>query len=562
MILIILIGCSAPAINDKKIYNKVLTANALHDIKTSRIDLSILSDGTDFNDIYLAYSKENAYFASYEDNSLLINKVSYSDYEVDTIYKNTKDISSKTPPIITYSEVINDSLVIGEAYHLEKGFSFILREIDLKYFEAKVLYEKFVSKLPYISETGSNVFINYETWEEDKRLSTLDMINLNTGISENIASKEAKISADGLLFGELIVYAGGLDENGVYYQVLELNGETIEESKIQWAYYYNIQDKLNEGKFELEQKVVFLTGNKNILITSDYSFDDPNVLSGKIHTLSFNADKINPIETKTIDNIAPGNDILNCKQISDNLVFTTASSIYTYNINNGLLNTYYFKESGSRLYSKISFSGNNLAFIETQSEKIALILIQFDISIDQVSEKYTEQTSTQIGDINKVESFSIDNRSFEIETEPENEYEEIVCYWFIQSIAGAFDKKLMLVDPQNKELKTDIEKEKEDFEKNLYIVKYIINAVGLLKKPEIALIDDSMFQPESIAEKYGLHDFEIVEVKYFKNYSDDYYNLYPSGRKTIETTQFIQYFLIGSKEENGEKYIYTYSMIQ
>lgn len=225
-----------------------------------------------------------------------------------------------------------------------------------------------MDKIPYVQQLDNLLLINYEYREENMvktYLTYFDMTNFN---QENILQEQYTENLSGTVTGKYILFAGGM-ENTIYYQIVEYNDEDIEKGGKSYIYKINKNDINSAEKlFELENKALFLSGDENSLIISDYVFEPPFYDSGKLYI------KNNDNWSYTIiPNVTAGADLIGAEKISDKvlLIFNNESFyIYDY-INKQYMEERYRKKFDS-LYSRINVSSNKFLYLEDNNGKFYL----------------------------------------------------------------------------------------------------------------------------------------------------------------------------------------------
>lgn len=225
-----------------------------------------------------------------------------------------------------------------------------------------------MDKIPYVQQLDNLLLINYEYREENMvktYLTYFDMTNFN---QENILQEQYTENLSGTVTGKYILFAGGM-ENTIYYQIVEYNDEDIEKGGKSYIYKINKNDINSAEKlFELENKALFLSGDENSLIISDYVFEPPFYDSGKLYI------KNNDNWSYTIiPNVTAGADLIGAEKISDKvlLIFNNESFyIYDY-INKQYIEERYRKKFDS-LYSRINVSSNKFLYLEDNNGKFYL----------------------------------------------------------------------------------------------------------------------------------------------------------------------------------------------
>lgn len=169
--------------------------------------------------------------------------------------------------------------------------------------------------------------INDSQVSSKNTVTALKIINIETLESQVVDKRKCTITSDGYYNGDIIIYCGGLDRT-IYYQVVSLDNEILELEGSAIVYGYSFSKQEMEKVLSLKQKVQFITGDEERLYVSEYSFEDANVKTGKIYSISDNT-------IQSIPNIDPVFDIRGCKRITKNeFVFYNIQNFYVTNTQN------------------------------------------------------------------------------------------------------------------------------------------------------------------------------------------------------------------------------------
>lgn len=122
------------------------------------------------------------------------------------------------------------------------------------------------------------------------------------------------------------MFAGGLN-NSIYYQVVEYNDENIEKGGKSYIYQFDADNKKPHKKMiALEEKLIFISGGEDSIITSDYIYEPPFYDSGKLYL----KDNDKWLLT-TIPHVTAGYDIIGAEKINDKiLLIYNNKSFYLY----------------------------------------------------------------------------------------------------------------------------------------------------------------------------------------------------------------------------------------
>lgn len=223
-------------------------------------------------------------------------------------------------------------------------------------------------KIPYVQQIENGLLINTEYREENEVNTSLFYLNLNNFKRDLIIKEQYKENSSENITGSYVLYGGGMD-NTIYYQVVEYNEEELERDGKSYIYKVN-KNNLDEHikVTELEEKLLFLSGDEDSLITSDYIYDPPFYDSGKL----FIKGKDNWTYT-TIPNVTAGNNIIGSEKIDDSvLLIYNNQSYYLYDYKNKKYKEEIYNKNSDSMYSRLKSSNKSFLFLENMSNKFFL----------------------------------------------------------------------------------------------------------------------------------------------------------------------------------------------
>ena len=299
----------------------------------------------------IGFDNNYIYFGEFEDGFRIIPYNIEKEQLEEPVYENDEEVT------ISYSDIINNKIYICEVY-FQNEISFQLKCIDYSGDE-KTLLEHEVNKMPSINANDDYISINYSSEKGNQNTSFLDLIDIQTHEIRQIDQQQCTLSEEGLYKGTMIIYSGGVDED-IYYQIITLNDELLEEGGSTTIYKYSSDSKGVKKVLELPEKCQYISGNSDFLIVSEYSYDLSNLETGII----YNLDNIN--ETIKIPDVSPGFDLRECKKLENgSIVLDNGINIYVLDTKSrNFYYTAYNDLSGEKSYSSIKVSGNSLGYIE------------------------------------------------------------------------------------------------------------------------------------------------------------------------------------------------------
>lgn len=336
--------------------------NAIFNYKDNlnSLSLSKIEIKTEFNNennFIIGYDERYLYFGEMEDTLRIVKYDLIKQSKLLSIYESSES------PTISYAKYLSGRIYIGETYFKENNINFTLKVIDEKG-KIESLMNENVSKIPYVDDCNGYILVNYSKIQNENIITTyLESINIDTFQRKFIDSDTCYFTENNFYTGNMIIYCGGYGD-GIYYQIVKLDNENLETGGQTEINFYSFRKETISFVFSLSQKLLFISGDSQNLITSDYSYENSNGNTGKIYTF-FNNNHISQI----IPHISPGYDILGCNKIKgDRIIIYNSDIIYIFDIKN---REYYYKRYRNidLNYSRIEFHKNSFGYIETSNNK-------------------------------------------------------------------------------------------------------------------------------------------------------------------------------------------------
>lgn len=132
---------------------------------------------------------------------------------------------------------------------------------------------------PIIYEVPGYLMINHQ--RDNKCL--LDVINLeNPNPMHTVRETELIQNEDGTYTGEYILYGGGSENQGFYYEVVSLENEYLNKGTNSEIYYYDLEKEENRYVLKPSNKSVFLSGTEQYVFRCCYGSPVAYQISGRI----------------------------------------------------------------------------------------------------------------------------------------------------------------------------------------------------------------------------------------------------------------------------------------
>ncbi len=308
----------------------------------------------------IGYDSSNLYVLHNEEEYLLVSRINFVSKHIE---KNIYKCESK---IIFSSCIINGFLYLGEAELVNNSLVSTLKRISLQDNEDK-LYEEIIfkngfPKFPVVSYSDDYVVINYST--SDKYI--LGYIHHNDDKIIEIFSSDFKVSNGNLYTGEIPLYGNG-DKDGIYFQVISLENETIDFEGNQTLYYYSFAEDRYMPKLVLSDKTTYINGNMEIAILNDYAVDSPRTITGKIISFVDNT-------VTAIPKTRPSNSV-EISAINGNYIMVSSSeNIYIFDRKK---QTFASMDISSINKTEIKIFGDTFGYIDKAEGKAVFYLIRY-----------------------------------------------------------------------------------------------------------------------------------------------------------------------------------------
>lgn len=296
-------------------------------------------------------------------------------YKVNNLYNNNHEIllyESENVFATALSGIYKDTLYVVETLSEGDKFTTEIVLIDSKKNVNKYKVST-MDKIPYVQQIDDILIINYEIVNKNIVESYLVCFDMDTKKLNIIAKNNYLINSSGNVTGDYILFAGGLGDI-IYYQIVKYRNEDLEKEGTAYVYRVNKKDMRNSKKaINLNEKLIFISGNDNIIITSDYIYEAPFYDSGKLYVR-----KNDNWLYHVIPGITAGNDIIGVHEINKNtlLIFTSEDYyLYDYKEKKYMKNSY-IKESG--MYSSIKSYKSKFFYLEKINDRYFLHLYDYN----------------------------------------------------------------------------------------------------------------------------------------------------------------------------------------
>lgn len=216
------------------------------------------------------------------------------------------------------SEIINNAIYLPA---IKDGSAFALDIIKVGLDGSSDIIYSVPSSigLPTVYFVGEHIIIS-TTHNNKTRI-----VDYNSSSLESTIVKETSYfkASDGKRTGEFILYGGSLEPSGFYYELIELDNEDLEAAGQSNIFFYSFDDHSESLVLQPDEKSLFVTGDDEFILISEYELENPARVSGKLYHFS---DKL--IEVSEIPEISPGYDLFGAKKIKNYIVAFNQKDIF------------------------------------------------------------------------------------------------------------------------------------------------------------------------------------------------------------------------------------------
>ena len=468
--------------------------------------------------IFLGFNGANIYFADSSPESFICYKYSLSDSEPTIIWRSNPGIN------IIDSFATAAGLYLIEFSFTDKGaVRTSLRAISENADNSTVTICE-TSKIPQITIFNYCLYIYSQEHKEGYIYTKISAFDISRCALKTIDNRRCAQNEDGTLNGDMILYCGGSggcaserESHILYYQAVNLNGETLETGGRTTLYCLDVQNEIQYAQKNelrsLERKLLYFSGNENFFLASEYFYDPPFALSEKLYT--FEDPKGKKWSQYIIPEIIAPRYVYNCSYLGDGVIsFYDGVDIYFADIYNKSIQKF---TTGQLLFAPKKY-GKNVAYAAYDNGAITLCVFSLpgDMPASPLPYEYY--------DFYKEPNVELEGRSISFLDMPENDAEKVTAMDFLYSVTGDIDKKANIFAdiPQHHII---IENEKKQFSDGLSKPTYIIHNIATLENRQYnqEYLPDGEYNPlyyfgwqKQIA-KYGLVDFEIVNVEFSRH---------------------------------------------
>ncbi|MCR1898491.1 hypothetical protein NSA47_05735 [Irregularibacter muris] len=367
LLVLILLGAYAPnKINVNNFNPSPITFEKKDNFNVSHKTIELKFDESQKNLELIDIKKDNEIYVRYDNSGKMVYAIKNLNTNKDLIlYKSESVFATALSGVYKDKLYVVETLIEGD-----KFISYIVLVDKQKNVHRYPLGT--MNKIPYVYQVDNLLLINYESGEKNQINSYLSYFDMDTNRLDSITEEQYKINSSGTVTGNYILFAGGM-ENSIYYQVVEYNNEDIEKDGKSYLYKIDRDNKESIKKITtLNEKLIFISGDENSLITSDYMYEAPFYDSGKLYVKNKNK----WLKT-TIPHITAGRDIIGVEKIGDNvlLIYNNESYyLYNYESKNYVEKTYRKEDS---IFSRIRVSKNNFFYLEKTNNKYFLQLYTY-----------------------------------------------------------------------------------------------------------------------------------------------------------------------------------------
>lgn len=237
---------------------------------------------------------------------------------------NTSDLFYRSKAsAIFFNQLYNRDILIGEFY-ADDSMSFRVLRINADIEE--ILIQGECKGIPIVNVIGENLVINSHINKEGKVEQTLQLYNLENHEIKTIGNYVYEIDEAGNCTGELLQAVDGFDNN-IVFEVICFENENmdLDETGKPILFRYNfLTEDLIKLPINLSRKLLYVAGDEQCIVTSDYAYARPLDDVGTIYVL-----KNGKYVSMKIPEIESGNDIVDAERVTESIILLqTLENVY------------------------------------------------------------------------------------------------------------------------------------------------------------------------------------------------------------------------------------------
>lgn len=306
--------------------------------KTFQNDFGLV--GYDYELIYIAQSKEDGieYYVNNENFSNMVYKTNAS--------------------AVFFEQLYGRDMIIGE-FFAEELMSYTIRRINKD--TEEILIQGECMGIPIANVVGENLVVNSYAYNEGIIEQTLLSYNFINNEIVTIGYYVLQIDMEGNCTGELLQAVDGFD-NSIVFELIYFDNENmdLDETGKPTLFHYDFKNgNLIELPITPSRKLLYVAGDKQCIITSDYAYARPLSDVGTIYVL-----RNDKYISMRIPEIESSNDIVDTGRINESIIIIqTLSNAYIIDYEKGI----YEKINNS---TPVKINGKSFGFIDKDNNSL------------------------------------------------------------------------------------------------------------------------------------------------------------------------------------------------
>jgi len=242
-------------------------------------------------------------------------------------FSRLKKVYTIKANMIYPARVYEEGIIANTANDTEKGI--ITGVYNINSNSGRCIYESSGMRMSLTCPINGYLYINNDTGEG----SVLNKYNIEKNQTDEIMKYKSHIDKDDKITGDTVCEMYGFG-NGLVVEIVKFNKEiaNLDETGKAEIWYYDI-DKEEFEKLPIapKRKALYVGGDRDCIITSDYAFEEPLEDTGTIYLL-----KDNKYYEIKIPEIASANDIIEAHRLSPSVIaiMTSGAKLYLIDLKN------------------------------------------------------------------------------------------------------------------------------------------------------------------------------------------------------------------------------------
>ena len=325
-----------------------------------------LSHRISFEDMdeLLGVWENRLYYISYKERGLSIYKLDFleEDAEPEAIY------SLEEGSLWYYRSMIKDKIYLLVLETSEKeGRPFRIDEISLDG-QVQEIYSKDSAHAPIVYDLPEHLIVNYEA----DGYCVMEAVGLEDHLVKQIDKRELARDGKGNMSGDYILYGGGVEPDGFYYEIISLENEYLDAEGSAAVYYYDFETESADIVLNPPNKSHFLSGGRDYIVRCIYAYEAPLSVSGEFYRRQ--GDELNFCK---MYELYTTNDLLWLKELRDGCAagYTAQENILILDVERMQKSAYSIPEKGMKS-SNVVLADGKIYYVYKENALLCFLILK------------------------------------------------------------------------------------------------------------------------------------------------------------------------------------------